>query len=532
MSKDQLIKQRNYLLFLSFVTLYIIDVIFCAIVDDITEITMLPLGLGLLIFSGLFIRLELASPRVIMILLIVSYYIVVWSLLIQFPYLVNYMFLLFGIVVCALYHDYLSLSVSSTLSFILLFYFYWQDGDQIFSEVYKSDFIFFPLFALFTTIFLFVYARYTNRLWEDVYQNERTVKMELHSTQEYLQSFFTHSNDAITVVDLQGNVITVNEAFERTYGWKKHEVIGKPFPVILEESRELETKIRELILKGESVIGYETQDRCKDGSIINVEITVSPLYNEAKEVVAISEIARDITERKQLNNRLLDADKLSIAGEMAAGVAHEIRNPLTSIRGFIQLIEEEQNANSTYTAIMKSEITRIDGILNEFLMLAKPHTHQFSSCSINQILSDIILLFETECHLRSVTIDYECNEDAYIQCDSNQLKQVFINLFKNAIESMSDGGRLAIQTKLSSEKDTVTITITDTGSGVPKEILAHIHKPFFTTKTHGTGLGLMVSNKIIAAHEGNLDIQSQQGKGTTISIMFPTVKKAEELIHL
>jgi two-component system, sporulation sensor kinase A len=235
-------------------------------------------------------------------------------------------------------------------------------------------------------------------------------------------------------------------------------------------------------------------------------------------VPAVHTVIRDVTKKKEEQTRLIQAEKLSVAGQLAAGIAHEIRNPLTVIKGFLKMIGK--NPKEEYLNIMSDEIIRIEDIITELLMLSKPNKSQHLEVDITQTLKQIVTLFEPQALLKNVsfTTDYYAAKSV-IYCDENQLKQAFINFIKNSIEAMPNGGTIKIQTE--SVEDKIQIEFVDDGVGIPEDKLKSLGEPFFTTKETGTGLGFMVSKKIIEDHSGQLKVSSTFGKGTTIRITFP-----------
>jgi two-component system sporulation sensor kinase A len=237
---------------------------------------------------------------------------------------------------------------------------------------------------------------------------------------------------------------------------------------------------------------------------------------------AMQVIIRDITEKKQVEAVMLQSEKLSVAGQLAAGIAHEIRNPLTAIKGFFKLLEREIDQKKEYFHIIESELSRIELILSELLLLAKPHKVRIQKVSLDTLLKDVTTLLETQAIMNNVWFEMKLGaKDPFIQCDDNQVKQVFINLIKNGIEAMSDGGNIFIETE--DDGVEVIIRIKDEGSGIPEEIIARLGEPFFTTKTTGTGLGLMITFNIIKNHHGTVSVKSEVEQGTTFEVRFQKV---------
>jgi two-component system sporulation sensor kinase A len=217
---------------------------------------------------------------------------------------------------------------------------------------------------------------------------------------------------------------------------------------------------------------------------------------------------------------LLKKEKLSVVGELAAGIAHEIRNPLTSIKGFIQLMKDMEKPPEKHYEILLSEIDRINQIVSELLVFAKPQSKVYKIFQLNEVLDYVINLTSHEAALSNTIFEIKKNVNPRIFGDKHQLIQVFINILKNALDAMPKGGKIQVETFLSSNTK-VTVRITDTGVGIPKERLKKIGEPFFTLKEKGMGLGLTMSNKIIYEHKGSLHIDSEVGKGTTVEVTLP-----------
>ena len=260
----------------------------------------------------------------------------------------------------------------------------------------------------------------------------------------------------------------------------------------------------------------------KDGTFFDAQLTLSPIYDKSGDMVAMSVITRDISYRKEAEKLIVQTEKLKLAGEIAAGVAHEIRNPMTVISGFIQMMNtDDQHPYQTYTKLIESELERINLIISEFLILAKPHVTKAKEFHIEKILKDVVLLFSPELNLRSILLKESWNAPhAIVVGEQNQIKQVVINIVKNAIEALTNGGSLEISTDLETH-GFVRIQIRDNGEGMTQEVVNQIFEPFFTTKTTGTGLGMMISQKIIQEHGGKILINSQLNKGTVVSILLP-----------
>ncbi|WP_404449591.1 PAS domain S-box protein [Sutcliffiella horikoshii] len=262
---------------------------------------------------------------------------------------------------------------------------------------------------------------------------------------------------------------------------------------------------------------YEQEWKTMKGNSIHSELVGIPTTYLGKDAMQV--IIRDISERKQAEALMLQSEKLSVAGQLAAGIAHEIRNPLTAIKGFFKLLEREMEEKKEYFHIIESELSRIELILSELLLLAKPHQVYVHPVPVHSLLKDVTTLLETQAIMNNVWFDLKLKADSpSIKCDENQMKQVFINLIKNGIEAMSSGGTIYIDTE-DSEED-VVITLRDEGAGIPNDIIKRLGEPFFTTKSTGTGLGLMITFNIIKNHHGTVNVTSEVNKGTEIEVRF------------
>ncbi|GGG66107.1 ATP-binding protein [Paenibacillus radicis (ex Gao et al. 2016)] len=317
----------------------------------------------------------------------------------------------------------------------------------------------------------------------------------------------------------------INKAGLRMFEAKQaDELIGKPVRQFLhvkhheqlsrwlhdEESEPNEVQQKPMELEWQTVKGTQ----------LYTEIVRSSTSLSGEWIIQV--IIRDISERKKNEELMINSEKLYIAGQLAAGIAHEIRNPLTSLKGFLQLITTGRADNRNYYDIMKSELVRIEAIVSELLMLSKPQVYDLAEQDIRKMLSETVALLETEAILHNIEMVLQMDQQPlWVMGVENQIKQVFINVIKNAIEVMAHGGRITILADLE-EGRTVTVSIHDEGPGMEKEQLSKIGQPFYTTKEKGTGLGMMVTYKIVDNHHGQINAYSQTGEGTTFYIRFPS----------
>lgn len=233
---------------------------------------------------------------------------------------------------------------------------------------------------------------------------------------------------------------------------------------------------------------------------------------------------KDMSELKQTRDMLGRSEMLSVLGQLAAGVAHEIKNPLTSLKGFARLLEPSlQNKEQRFIGIMKEELDRIELIVNEMLVLSKPQVIMFEERDMSELLNYVIELLGTQAIMKSIEIKKEFEPVPLIACEDRQLKQVFVNLLKNAIEAMpGDGhGQIRVSLQQAGHSDSIRIEVSDQGQGIAPDRLARLTEPFYTTKEKGTGLGLMMTASIVERHGGTIHFASELGVGTTVTVTLP-----------
>ena len=306
------------------------------------------------------------------------------------------------------------------------------------------------------------------------------------------------------------------ESAEDVLGTSTNDIVDPSNHDKLEERRR---KYRQ----GEKIGNAKYKITCYNGELKYVEgISIPATYCGERAVIGVFQ---DVTERKKEEERVLHSEKLSIVGQLAAGIAHEIRNPLTSINGFIKLMRTLKGEKEQYYDIVESELKSIEIICNELLILAKPNVMTIRKTDIVLLLEQIIALMSVQATMKNSTIIASyLQETIWLYCEPNQIKQVFINLIKNAIEAMPEGGHIYIDVLLRGES--VCITIQDEGCGIPPDKLEMLGQ-FYTTKDTGTGLGLMVSYNIIDNHGGSISVDSLPQQGTTFTISLPIITEAE-----
>lgn len=320
---------------------------------------------------------------------------------------------------------------------------------------------------------------------------------------------------------MEGKFESINPATQSIIGYSLVELCDRQFSELLttDEDRLHWDKLFQSTLQGEKQ-QYELQVAHKNGHLVDISLTCIPIVIDTQ-ITGVFVIGKDITDRKRSEELLLRSEKLSVVGRLAAGVAHEIRNPLTSLKGFLQLLNSRIDDYDEFFEIMLNELERINFIVSEFLVIAKPQAVNFVRKDVAIILLNTIALLNTQAIINNVQIISEFYSDIpLIECDENQLKQVFINILNNSIESMPKGGEIKIEVKNLGEQG-ILIRCIDQGCGIPEDRLPRLGEPFYTTKEKGTGLGLMVSFKIIENHRGKINIESTLDQGTIVDVILP-----------
>ncbi|MEW8987405.1 MAG: ATP-binding protein, partial [Bacillus sp. (in: firmicutes)] len=265
-----------------------------------------------------------------------------------------------------------------------------------------------------------------------------------------------------------------------------------------------------------------------DGTYIWIETNIKGVFDiKTGELTEIISVSRDIQQRVETFELLNKSERLAIVGRMAAAVAHEIRNPLTPIKGFISLLSDKREYNPYFIEIILDEIKRIENIITEFLALAKPSIRKMIVLEVDQLIMKVVNLIQTEALMQNIELKVRIEEIPRIIGDENSLKQVLLNVLRNAMESLEENGTVHISSKI--EDRYVCIIIQDNGCGISKERLSKIGEPFYSTKEKGTGLGLMTSINIIEEHFGKIEIESEEDIGTTVKILLPIDKASKAL---
>jgi PAS domain S-box-containing protein len=363
-----------------------------------------------------------------------------------------------------------------------------------------------------------------------------------------LAAIVESSEDAIISKDLNGIIASWNQAAERIFGYTTDEAVGKHITILIPPDRhDEEVSILARIQRGERVEHYETVRQRKDGSLLDISLTVSPIRDALGNIVGASKIARDITQRKlieealrqseersrqqaqELEQQLIMSGRLVSLGELTASMAHEFNNPLGIIMGFVEdLLSGTDPASPNYRAlqIINEESKRCRQIVRDLMEYARPKSTEFCPTSLVDVIDKTLQLVENRLYKQKVAVEKTMEPDLpSIQADAPQLEQVLVNLYLNAIDAMPEGGKLTVNAGIARSDvlaPMAVMTVADTGFGIAEADLAKIFQPFFTAKKRrGMGLGLPICERIIKNHGGKIEVESQPGKGTTFNIYLP-----------
>lgn len=248
---------------------------------------------------------------------------------------------------------------------------------------------------------------------------------------------------------------------------------------------------------------------------------ISPIFLE-QNVYYICQLT-DVTHIGELKEMLVETEKMLLANQLTASLVHEIRNPLTSLKGFLQLVQSGIEQREEYYQVIIAEIEKLEKITAELLQMSRPKKREKTIHHVHHLVEDVMFLIQSQMNMRQIVFDMTLEKNLTIECHASQIKQVLINIIKNGAEAMGNEG--VIQIEAVEEKHYAVIHVRDEGKGISNEAVAELKNPFYTTKSDGTGLGLVVTEHILEAHHGHLKVYSEKNKGTVFSIWIPKHRK-------
>jgi PAS domain S-box-containing protein len=343
-----------------------------------------------------------------------------------------------------------------------------------------------------------------------------------------LAAIVASSDDVIVSKDLNGIITSWNDAATRIFGYSPEEMIGASILKLIPEHLHSDEKtIIESIRAGRRIEHFETVRRAKDGRLIDVSLTVSPIKDPEGRVIGASKILRDVSSRKRIEKSLLQAEKIAATGRMAATIAHEVNNPLEAVMNLLYLLRAKitDDEGRNFLATAEDELGRVAHIAKQTLGYYREHAAA-SLASVGEIAEHALTMYEPRCTAAGITIRRSIGQSTKIVLRRGEIMQVISNLIANSIYAMSDGGTLSLSVSdASSAEEGVVLTIEDDGAGIAPTDLPKVFDAFFTTRaTVGTGIGLFVAKQFVEGHRGRISIESNSEgdrHGTTIRVFLP-----------
>ena len=330
----------------------------------------------------------------------------------------------------------------------------------------------------------------------------------------------------LVALDGNGRVISFNQAAEATLRLSSDQVTGRTASEVL--PRQVLDLVAALKDSTRTAIAKEFDCSLRDGRLVPLDVTLSSLKGEDGTDWGTIILCRDLTEVQNLKREVETTRRLASLGRLAAGIAHEIRNPLSSIKGFATYFRDRYRDNpedQKTSEVMIQEVDRLNRVISQLLEFARPPVIQKKRASLQSLIQRSLKMIERQTSAKGVQVLSELPSNIQdVDLDPDGINQVLLNLYLNAIEAMEQGGTLTVSLSKKESSPWVKLTVTDTGTGISREDLEHVFDPYFTTKQTGTGLGLAIVHKIIEAHRGEVRAESEVGRGTTVSVLLPAAE--------
>ncbi|MBY7217510.1 two-component system sensor histidine kinase AtoS [Escherichia marmotae] len=352
-------------------------------------------------------------------------------------------------------------------------------------------------------------------------QSVNNLAQALRETRTLNDLIIENAADGVIAIDRQGDVTTMNPAAEVITGYQRHELVGQPYSMLFDNTQ-FYSPVLDTLEHGTEHVALEISFPGRDRTI-ELSVTTSRIHNTHGEMIGALVIFSDLTARKETQRRMAQAERLATLGELMAGVAHEVRNPLTAIRGYVQILRQQTSdpIHQEYLSVVLKEIDSINKVIQQLLDFSRPRHSQWQQVSLNALIEETLVLVQTAGVQARVDFISELdNELSPIIADRELLKQVLLNILINAVQAISARGKIRIRTWQYSDSQQA-ISIEDNGCGIDLSLQKKIFDPFFTTKASGTGLGLALSQRIINAHQGDIRVASLPGYGATFTLILP-----------
>jgi two-component system sensor histidine kinase AtoS len=362
---------------------------------------------------------------------------------------------------------------------------------------------------------------------EEAYSKLEERAVQLINIQDYTESILRSITSGVVTLGPEGSVATANPAAERMLGMGEAEIVPRTMAGIFADDGGLDSDVKKILSGRLPRSVREITLVTRAGKTVHVQAATSRMRDVDGQILGAVITLEDVSEVKALTQQLIRADRLAAMGELTAGVAHEVRNPLGIIRASMQLVEDPRSDPEKVReagAIIKHEIDRLDKVIKALLDFGRPSSPTLLHVDVEDVLKEVALFTRRFASRSDVTIDEHYSGDLPAAlADPNQLKQVFVNLITNAVQAMEpEGGSITVET--GAADGFVHVRLVDDGPGIPSEQLAKVFDPFFSTRDEGTGLGLTIVHRIVDEHDGHIEVESSVGVGTSFTIFLPAIE--------
>ena len=357
-----------------------------------------------------------------------------------------------------------------------------------------------------------------------VIQNYYLVGKTLEQTEDYTRQVVANMPNGLLSIDTRGRIVSYNRLSLELLGLQESDIRALNLKTIIDFQA---SGIDQTLANCRPILEREIQHKSKIGEMIPLSMSATPILEEDDQCRGAVIVLRDLREIKQLEEKVRRSEKLAAIGKLAAGVAHEIRNPLSSIRGFAQFLSQglkDSPKEQAYAQTMVSEVDRINRVVTDLLTFARPTTAEAVPADVTELVEHCVRLVQADADSRNITLRRNITDLSKVRLDTNQLTQALLNLLLNAMQAVESGGTIEIGAALKPSDDRLLLWVEDNGAGIQPDKFEKIFDPFYTTRAKGTGLGLAIVHKIVENHQGEIGVESPPAgkkKGSRFTLFLP-----------
>ena len=357
-----------------------------------------------------------------------------------------------------------------------------------------------------------------------VIQNYYLVGKTLEQTEDYTRQVVANMPNGLLSIDTRGRIVSYNRLSLELLGLQESDVRALNLKTIIDFQA---SGIDQTLAHCRPILEREIQHKSKSGEMIPLSMSATPILEEDDQCQGAVIVLRDLREIKQLEEKVRRSEKLAAIGKLAAGVAHEIRNPLSSIRGFAQFLSQglkDSPREQAYAQTMVSEVDRINRVVTDLLTFARPTKAEPVPADVTELVEHCVRLVQADADSRNITLRRNITDLSKVRLDTNQLTQALLNLLLNAMQAVESGGTIEIGAVLKPSDDRLLLWVEDNGAGIQPDKFEKIFDPFYTTRAKGTGLGLAIVHKIVENHQGEIGVESPPAgkkKGSRFTLFLP-----------